>query len=83
MAVSGGNFQQNNQAAITGTGGAYVAQGSVNQHTSAHDALIGLVLAEDFCGETNDLQGSILYYDGGDDIPVGELVRTTLELEIT
>ncbi|MDQ1704040.1 MAG: hypothetical protein QOF18_406 [Frankiaceae bacterium] len=82
MAVAGGNFQQNNQAAVSGAGGGFIAQGSVNQHTSAHDALVGLVLAEDFCGETNDLQGSILYYDGGDDLPIGQLIRTTLELEL-
>jgi hypothetical protein len=82
MVMAGGNFQQNNQATTSGTGGAYLAQGSVNQHTSAHDGLIGLMIAEDFCGETNDLQGSILYYDGGDDLPLGSLIRSTLELEL-
>jgi hypothetical protein len=82
MAVAGGNFYQNNQGVVSGNGGAFIAQGSVNQHTSSHDALVGLMLAENFCGETNDLQGSILYYDGGDDLPIGELIRTTLELEL-
>jgi hypothetical protein len=83
MVLSGGNFYQNNQAVATPLGGGYLAQGSVNQHTSSHDALIGLMVGENFCGEVNDLQGSILYYDGGDDLPLRPLVRTTLELELT
>jgi hypothetical protein len=83
MVLSGGNFYQNNQATTTGTGGGYLAQGSVNMHTSSHDQLIGLLLGEDLCGETNDLQGSLLYYDGGDDLPILPLVRTTLELELS
>lgn len=82
MLLAGGNFTQNNQAVTTGTGGAYLAQGSVNQNTSSHDGLIGLMIAEDFCGETNDLQGSILYYDGGADLPLGSLIRSTLEMEL-
>lgn len=83
MVVAGGNFYQNNQAVSSPPGGAYLAQGSVNQHTSAHDALYGLMIAEDFCGETNDLQGSVLFYDGGEDLPLAPLIRTTLELELT
>jgi hypothetical protein len=82
MAVAGGNFEQDNNAGVSGPGGAYLAQGSITQNTSAHDVLVGVAIAEDFCGETNSLQGSILYYDGGDDIPIGQLIRTTLELEL-
>jgi hypothetical protein len=80
MAVAGGSFYQTPQTTMQA--GAVLAQGSVNQSTSAHDFLQGLLIAQDSCGETNSLQGSILYYDGGDDLPIAPLVRTTLELEL-
>lgn len=81
MAVAGGNFYQTTQTTMKQ--GAVLAQGSVNQHTSAHDYLQGLMIAQDKCGETNDLQGSLLSFDGGDDLPIAPLVRTTLELELS
>ncbi|MCW2671717.1 MAG: hypothetical protein JWP14_306 [Frankiales bacterium] len=80
MAVAGGSFYQSPQTTMQA--GAVLAQGSVNQSTSAHDFLQGLLIAQNSCGETNSLQGSILYYDGGDDLPIAPLVRTTLELEL-
>jgi len=43
----------------------------------------GLLIAENFCpGETNTLQGSILFFSGAVDLPISPLVRSTLELEL-
>jgi hypothetical protein len=81
MVVSGDHVYMNTQTSM-GTG-AVVAQSYVEQQTSSSPGLYGLVIAENYCpGETNRFQGSVLYYDGGDDIPLGAKIRSTLELEL-
>lgn len=81
MVLAGGNFFQDTQTQLGS--GAFMAQGTVGMHTSASDYLQGLLVAQNLCGGTNNLQGSLLMYDGGDDIPLSTTIRTTLELELT
>jgi hypothetical protein len=65
-----------------GTGG-FLAQTYIYQQTSSAPGLYGFIIAENYCpGESNTLQGQTLFYDGGDDIPIGAKIRSTLELEL-
>lgn len=80
MAVAGGSFYQNTQA-VAGSG-AFLTQGSFNQHTSAHDKITGSVIAESYCGESNDLQGSTLSWDGGEQLPINSSIHPTLQTEL-
>jgi len=81
MVVSGWYWNQDTSSHLMS--GAVLAQGYVEQHTSSAAGLSGQIIAENLCGETNKLQGSVLAYNGGGDLPLGQLVRTTLELELT
>jgi hypothetical protein len=81
MVVSGSYWYQDTNSHLAS--GAVLAQGYVEQHTSSSAGLSGQMIAENLCGETNKLQGSVLAYNGGGDLPLGQLVRTTLELELT
>lgn len=80
MIMSGNYWYQNTQSHM-GTG-AIVAQEYVEQQTSSAPGVTGLLIAQNLCGGTNRLQGSVLYYNGGADLPIGSLIRSTLELEI-
>jgi hypothetical protein len=81
MVVTGWYFNQDSSSHLAT--GAVLAQGYVEQHTSSAAGLAGLMIAENLCGETNKLQGSVLAYNGGADLPLSQLARTTLELELT
>jgi hypothetical protein len=81
MVVSGWYWNQDSSSHLAS--GAVLAQGYVEQHTSSAAGLSGQMIAENLCGETNKLQGSVLAYNGGGNLPLAQLVRTTLELELT
>jgi hypothetical protein len=81
MVLSGDHFKSFTQS-NEGTGG-FLAQSYVEQQTSSAPGIYGFMIAENYCpGETNRLQGQVLFYDGGDDIPIGSKIRSTLELEL-
>lgn len=80
MVLSGNYWYQNTQSQM-GTG-AILAQEYVEQQTSSAPGVTGLLIAENLCGGTNRLQGSVLYFDGGVDLPLGGLIRSTLQLEL-
>jgi hypothetical protein len=80
MVVSGWYWNQDSSSHLSS--GAVLTQGYVEQHTSSAAGLAGLMIAENLCGETNKLQGSVLQYNGGADLPLNQVFRNTLELEL-
>jgi hypothetical protein len=80
MVVSGWYWYQDTNSHLSS--GAVLAQGYVEQHTSSAAGLSGQIIAENLCGGTNKLQGSVLAYNGGSDLPLNQVVRNTLELEL-
>jgi hypothetical protein len=80
LVVSGSDWTETSQTEMRS--GAVLAQGKVVQHTSSSPGLSGQIIAENLCGGVNDLQGSILAYNGGSDLPLGQLIRSTHELEL-
>jgi hypothetical protein len=80
MVVSGWYWNQDSSSHLSS--GAVLTQGYVEQHTSSAAGLAGLMIAENLCGETNKLQGSVLQYNGGSDLPLNQVFRNTLELEL-
>jgi hypothetical protein len=80
MVVSGWYWYQDSNSHLAS--GAVLAQGYVEQHTSSSAGLSGQIIAENICGGTNKLQGSVLAYNGGSDLPLNQVFRNTLELEL-
>ena len=59
------------------------AQNDISMHTSSAPGLTGAIVANNMCGGANDFQGSEVRFSDKMNVTLADVIRTSLELELS